>query len=656
MDRIVKKQGVRMDGAKPEMYYADARKRALKEYARNVSKGQSGYLPSLEDLLQNVEIVSEVFIGTVDVPLKKIIGTNSHARSTSFAANFMPLLRHTSEFGQKWTELCRSHLEEGIREPIKVYEYLNWFYVVEGNKRVSVLKYFDAFSFSAKVTRLIPKKDESDLNIRIYYEFLDFNKKTGINCIWFSKENSFKKLLEYMGSFHPDGLLYENKYRYFTNAVYLPFRKIYMETGGDRLPITTGDAFLEYIHLYGIPADIYPDKLKSRLKKLFIELEHMARQEKAVIQTEPLPVKGSNIAATLATLVIPKKKLKIAFAYAKSLQQSAWTYSHDLGRQHVDKILKEQVETSFVDNVPEDGDAYKYLKELAEKGADVVFATSPAFISATLKAALEYPNVRFFNCSETHSFKHVNTYFGRIYEARFLAGVIAGSMTQSDKLGYIGTCPVPEVVCGINAFALGAAMVNPGIKVKVEWTCQWDSHEMSENAGTHLISSGVDIISHHNTLANREISPEYGVYSMVCDVDMKKCVPGEYLAAPVWNWGIFYEKIIKSLLNDTWKAITDIFGENQKLVNFWWGMDSGVVDFFYSKRLVPRQTQKLVNLLKKAIANNSFQPFTGPVYDRMGVLRLKEDEAASHEQVLSMDWFVDAVESELPEFDIKGLG
>lgn len=630
-----------------EKIYLAARRLAAREYSKNVSRGQSGYLPYLEGLLKNVEIVAEIDLGTVDIPLKKIVGTYTHSRSVSFASNFMPLLGPRTEFARKWASLCLAHLTEGIRDPIKVFEYLNWFYVVEGNKRVSVLKYFQGHSFQGVVTRLLPRKDENDPDIKIYYEFLEFNKKTGINCIWFTRENGFRELLGRLENFNPPGNIYTDKYKYFANSIYYTFRKVYHELGGGKLPITTGDAFLEYIKIYDIPSELDETVLRQRLRPFLEELGQMAGRESLDIRTDPIPEREGSIISTISTFVVPKRKYKVAFAYAKDIKTSSWTYSHEMGRLHVEKELKDLVITSCISNVPENMEAYSYLKQLAEEGNDIVFATSPSFINATLKAALEYPDVRFLNCSETHSFKHVNTYFGRIHEARFLAGVAAGAVTKTDMLGYVGTHKIPGVISGINAFALGARMVNPDAKIYVAWTHRWDDRERTEEANTKLIRKGVDIICHHDTLSKREYSPGYGVYTVICDEDVEKCVPNKYIAAPVWNWGIFYERIIKSLLNDTWKGLAEILGAGQKPVNFWWGMDSGVVDFFYSTRFLPKETQKLINFLKRMIISGEFQPFSGPIYDQGGKMRIKRDSVATHDEIITMDWFVDAVEGEI---------
>lgn len=610
--------------------YESARKLGHREYSRNISKGQTGYLPFLEGILKNIDIVYEMDLGIIDIPLKKIVGTYTYGRSRSFAGNFMPLLKPASEFAHKWTALCNAHLNEGIRDPIKAYEYLNWFYVVEGNKRVSVLKYFDAYSMQGQVSRLVPKRDESDLNISIYYEFLDFYKKTGINLVWFTKRNSFNRLLSYLMNFSPG-------YKVFASSIYLPFRKVYLELGGQKLPITTGDAFLEYIAVYGMPDEIDEQDLKLRLEGFITELEQLSGKKTADIQTGPIDT-GEGLISALTTFVRPKKAFKVAFAYAKDTKSSSWTYSQEMGRNHVSKVLKDTVVTSFIDNVPESPEAYGALKRLAEEGSDIIFVTSPALVNITLKAALEYPGTRFLNCSETQSFKRVNTYFGRIYEPRFLAGIAAGAVTKSDMLGYVGSHPVPGVINGINSFALGAKMVNPDAKVKVVWINSWDNVKKAKKASETLISQGADVIAHHDTLSDPRVSGEYGVYA----------VPGgavgadrlyEYIAAPVWNWGIFYEKMIRNLMNSSWKP----FGAEQKVINFWWGLDSGIVDFFYSRRLVPAETQKLLDFLKNMIISGTFHPFTGPIRDRDGNLRVKKGEFATREQIISMDWFVDAI-------------
>lgn len=623
-------------------YFNDARKLAIKAYNKSVNRGEIGYLPSLEGILKDTEIVSQVDLGIIEIPLNKIIGTYTHLRSLSFAKNFMPLIE--VEFREKWSSLCKSHINEGIRDPIKVYEYLNWYYVIEGNKRVSVLKFFDAYSISGNVTRLIPKYDKDDRDIRLYYEFLSFNKKTNIYSIWFTKDGSFNKLLELLDKTEFDMAVFYDKYKYFEVYIYNTFRKIYLEAGGEKLSLSTGDAFLEYANIYGMPKKLSEEKLIPRMKEFMKELIALDSNESLGLSTAPEEIPQKNVISTLTSLVMPKRKLKVAFAYARTIENSGWTYSHELGRLHLDKIMGDQITTSYIENVPESSEAYKELKKLAEEGNDIIFTTSPVYLNSTLKCAIEYPHIKFFNCSEAHPYMHVSNYYGRTYEPRFLIGIIAGTMTKNNVIGYVATSPTPEVISSINAFALGVKMVNPYAVVKVAWTNEWNSRLKFNDAGSKLIKLGADLICNRTLEVPHPVSTEFGVYSMLCTIDTEKGVPDKYIATPIWNWGIFYEKIIKNILNDTFKTVVDMFSTNSKLINFWWGIDTGVVDLFYSKEEVPEGTQKLVNLLKNMIVNNAYHPFTGPIYDKAHNLKVATEETAAHEMILSMDWYVDNVE------------
>lgn len=625
-------------------HFEEAKKMAAKQYNRNVSSGEIGYLPSLEGILKDTEIISQVNLGLIEIPLNKIIGTYTHLRSLSFAKNFMPLIE--AEFKEKWSSLCEAHLYEGIRDPIKVYEYMNWFYVVEGNKRVSVLKYFKAYSVSARVTRLIPKLDENNKESRLYYEFLKFNKETGIYSIWFTKEGSFERMLDLLKNFSPDATFFDSKFKYFEVYIYNTFRKIFIDAGGDKLTITTGDALLEYIKIYGLHRTLNEERLTQRMKEFIKELEALSKVDGLDLSTEALEVPQKNVINALTSLVIPKRKLKIAFAYARTIDSSGWTYSHELGRQHLERVLGEQITTTYIENVPENNDAYLKLKELALESNDIIFTTSPVYLNQTLKCAIEFPQIKFFNCSEAHPYKHVSNYYGRTYEPRFLTGIIAGSMTKNNIIGYAATSPTPEVVSSINAFALGAKMVNPYSTVKVAWTNEWNSRVKFTDAGSKLIKQGADIICNRTLEVPHPVSTDFGVYSMLCTIDRDRGVPDKYLATPIWNWGKFYERIIKNILNNSFKTIVDMFSSNSKLLNFWWGIDTGVVDIFYSKELVPVETQKLVNLMKKMIMTNAYHPFTGPIFDKDNNLKISSEETATFEEILSMNWYVDNVEIE----------
>ncbi|MCD2346221.1 BMP family ABC transporter substrate-binding protein [Clostridium guangxiense] len=620
-------------------HYKIALKKGKSDYSLN------GSLQFLEKILKDKEIVATINLGIFEIPLKKIIGTYSHLRSVCFSKNFLPLMDEKTEFCGKWVALCNSHLNEGINHPIKVYEYLNQYFVIEGNKRVSVLKYFDAFSISSEIIRLVPKKDKKNITNSIYYEFLDFYNKTKINSIWFTKKHSFKKLTKLLENYTPpkDDIV-NDKYKHFVSFIYNTFRSVYLNMGGEKLPITTGDAFLEYAKIYGINEPIDETQLSKTMKEFMKELLHF-KQDDVEIQTDS-DDNPSSMLSTLSNLIGPSKKLKVGFVYARTIDSSGWTYGHELGRQYVEEILSGQISTKYIENVPENEDAYFSIKALADDGYNVIFTTSPIFRTATLKCALEYPQIKFFNCSDDKPYEHMSCYFGRIYEPRFLTGLIAGAMTKTNLIGYSATSPTSEVIASINSFALGAKIVNPYSKVKVSWTREWNSHAKFTNSDSVLLSKGCDIISNRNLKIPRDETKKYGVYSMLCSFDKDKNIPSKYLAAPIWNWGIYYEKILNNILNDTFRTILNMFNSNSKLISFWYGMDVGVVDIYYSKKYVPIEVQRLVEAMKKMITTYEFTPFMGPIYDNKGNLRLEEDEVAPSEDILSMKWFVDNVEAD----------
>ncbi|WP_432666915.1 BMP family ABC transporter substrate-binding protein [Wukongibacter baidiensis] len=625
-------------------HYNKALKRGKKDYSNSLHKGDVSLLPSLEGLLKKTDIISTINLGVLEIPLRKVKGTYTHSRSTSFSRNFMPLDNNNKEFRDKWIALCDAHLNEGLRDPVKVYEFMNFFYVIEGNKRISILKYFDAHSYQAEVIRLLPKKDKSDINNLIYYEFLKFNKETNLYNIWFSQLKGFKVLLTLLKDYNPNLIMSNNKYEHFETYVYNTFRNIYYELGGNKLPITTGDAFIEYACIYGIPDKLDSQKLKQQLKQVIKELDGMLKNVKPDIQTSPTQTNQRNVLSTITNRIIPQKKLKVGFIYSRDQDSSGWTYSHELGRKYIEEIFDGQIQTSYIDNVPEDASAYDSIKILAEQGYDVIFTTSEIYANATLRCALEYPNIRFFNCSENRPYMHLSNYFGRTYEPRFLIGLIAGSLTKSNIIGYTATHPTPEVISCINAFALGCKMVNPYSKVKVAWTHEWNNPEKTTLISEKLVDASADIVSNKNLIVPRGVTKKYGTYSMLCTIDPETKLPSKYLAAPIWKWGIFYEKILNSIINDSLKTIVDIFNGSSKLINFWWGMDTGVLDIYYSKKFIPLETQKLIEIMKKTIISKEFHPFAGPVYDNKGHERIKEELTPTSDMIFNMDWFVDNVE------------
>ena len=294
--------------------YSKAFKLGKKDYQSRMLRGEKPTLQVLDDILPEKGSYSESQLGLVQIPIEQILGTKTVARSSSFAGNFMPILRESTEFAAKWAELSTRHVEEGIREPIKAYEYMNQFYIEEGNKRVSVMKYFGAVSILGTVTRIVPKRTKDKEN-KIYYEFMDFYQLAPINYIWFSKEGSFAKLQKAVGK-EPKEVWTEEELLKFSST-YARFTAEYSAKGGKKLNITPGDAFLSFITLYGY--EVVDGKTTSELQELVSKSweEFVLLGEEAEIDLKMKPnQKKRSLLDILHSSV--RKKLNIAHIYEKT--------------------------------------------------------------------------------------------------------------------------------------------------------------------------------------------------------------------------------------------------------------------------------------------------------------------------------------------------
>ena len=338
----------------PEEFYKEALKNGQKEKRHLISQGEYPYLPAMEEMMSKERLNSGIKLGVMQIPIEFIVGTKTKARTNAFAANFMPLLEESSEFAVKWKTLCKEHLEEGIREPIWVYEYMNRFYVEEGNKRVSVLKFFGAISIPAQVIRILPPKGEAS-ELKLYYEFLNFYKCTKINYIEFSRKGCYLKLQKLLGKTSEEQWSEEEISSFRANYYY--FRQIFEKMGGLRLQCTIGDAFLTYINIYGY--DSFKEKgaivIKEEIKKIWEELELLQEEDAIDLKLHPDETRKTNFFEKL--FLDDQNILRVAFVHDKDSEESGWTYGHELGRQHVEKVFKDKIETQV----------YKYIKSKIAK-------------------------------------------------------------------------------------------------------------------------------------------------------------------------------------------------------------------------------------------------------------------------------------------------
>ena len=551
------------------------------------------------------------------------------------SSTFTPSARNTpctkTEFAEKWANLYKSQVNEGIREPIKAYEYMNHFYVEEGNKRVSVMKYVGMDSIPGIVTRIIPKRTD-ELENKIYYEFLDFYELSKINYIWFTKEGNFAKLQKAVGKAEDE--IWTDDDRMEFNSAFTRFKEEFKANSGDILNITSGDAFLAFITLYGY------EKICNLLNKDLRELVHKSWEEFALLDRNrevDVKMNPNHEKETILNKILSfgSGKLKVAFVYAKTPTSSAWTYAHELGRLHLEQRFPDEVETIYYDNVTKDT-IEECLEKCVEEKCDIIFTTTPAFVQESVKAAIAHPNVRIVNCSLRTSHRYIRTYYSRMYEAKFLMGAIAGVMTENDRLAYIADYPIRGSIANINAFALGAKMVNPRAKVFVEW-----ASVKGFNRKQRLKELDVDIVSDKDMVVPEAAKRYYGLY---------RFVDGEPLglAMPVWQWGVFYEQMIRTIMEGTWKNDDNIV--EKKAINYWWGMSAGVIDMICSRNL-PIGTKRLVELLKTTISRGEFNPFYGKLYSQDGVVQEDPNRELTPEEIIMMDWLAENVVGRIPTED-----
>ena len=609
--------------------YIKAYKMGKKEYQSRMLRGLKPTLEVLDDILPGKGTLSEVPLGLVQIPVDQIVGTKTYGRSEAFASNFMPILRENTEFAIKWAHLCTAHENEGIREPIKAYEYMNKFYVEEGNKRVSVMKFYGVVSAPAVVTRIVPKRTEEKEN-KIYYEYMDFYDKTKINYIWFSEEGRFAKLLEAVGKSEDEEWNDEDRLDF--NSVYSRFNGEYRARGGEKLSITAGDAFLSFITLYGYEAlkDKTTSELKALITKSWEEFKLLEEDKEVDLKMDP----GKEKKPILSRLLpISAPKLKVAFIYEKTATSSAWTYAHELGRMHLEQKFPEEVSTIYYDNTTLDN-IEERIEDAIQQGCNIVFTTTPSFVPASVKAAIAHPDIRILSCSVNTSHRYIRTYYARMHEAKFLMGAIAGAMAENNKIAYIADYPIYGAIANINAFALGAKMINPRAKVYLEWSTKKEGNVIENIRQLQpMCVSGKDMV------IPEEASRYFGLYRLDGEVPHN-------LAMPLWHWGKFYEQLIQTIMDGTWKY--DDNPSTMQAINYWWGMSSGVVDVICSQNL-PIGTKRLVDLLKNTICTGEFNPFSGVLYSQEGVVQNNPNKSLTPEEILTMDWLAENVVGSIPK-------
>ena len=613
--------------------YQAALKEGQREYARLTGLGKDPGPAVLEELLPDIGKLTVQELPSQEIPMDRIVGTRTRGRTSALTAGFLPLLPEDSEFAQKWMNLCEANLSDtGIRDPILCYEYLGSFYVQEGNKRVSVLKHFGNIRILSEIRRVLPERSE-DPRIRAYYEFVDFHRLTGSYEIQFQKPGEYAKLLSALGR-KPGEVWTEEERRRFS-ARYAYFKEAFAALGGHGKDLKCEDALLLWLHVYPYEelSVMTSKELKAALSGLWKDVQVTSDADAVQVKTAPEEEQKS----LLTKLISPApKRLNVGMIYQQDEEISTWTRGHAEGAAYLQATLPEQVTVRQYRHADTAEQAMALLDQAMADGADLVFTTTPPLLDPTLKAAVKYPKVRCLNCSAGTSLSSVRSYYCRIYEGKFITGLIAGAMAKNDLVGYVASYPILGVPASINAFTLGARMTNPRARILLEWSC------LEGDAVEKLIARGAKVISNRDVPVPNAHYMDLGEYGTYLIDAAGRLSP---LASPVWMWGKLYENLVRTVLNGSYDQ-----RKTPEATNYWWGMDSGVIDVQMTE-LVPEGIRTLAASMMDQIRSGKLLPFQRELISQDGTLKNDGSRDLTSRELLTMDYLSEYVEGAIPTYE-----
>ncbi|MFT5503468.1 MAG: basic membrane protein A [Gammaproteobacteria bacterium] len=326
----------------------------------------------------------------------------------------------------------------------------------------------------------------------------------------------------------------------------------------------------------------------------------------------------------------------VGFVYVSPIGDAGWTYQHDMGRLEMEKATG--VTTSYVENVAEGADAERVIREMAKRGDKVVFATSFGYMNFMLKVSKQFPKTAFVHATGYKMGKNMGIYNARFYEARYLTGVIAGEMTQSNVLGYVAAFPIPEVLQGINAFIKGARSVNPKAELRVIWVNSWYDPGKERQASITLMSQSADVITHHtDSVAVVQAAEEKGKYAFGYHSDMSKYGKNAHLTAATHHWGKYYTDTVKQVQAGNWKPTST-----------WGGYKEGMIELAPLNPAIPAGTRAIIRDMEKQMAAGNLHPFSGPVVTQDGREVVAAGKTMTDDQLNNMNYYIEGVVSQLP--------
>ena len=614
--------------------YAQALRQGQKEYRELMMAGKPAHPAVLDEILADNLTETVVDIGTLEIPAERIVGTKSAGRITAFTASFRPLLEPKSEFAAKWISLCAAHLgDTGITDPIACYEYLGNFYVQEGNKRVSVLRHFDAPRIPGTVKRIMPPRSD-DPRIKAYYEFVEFYKASQLYILQFRRPGDYARLLSYMGK--KNGEVWTEEERRTFNAYYHYFLDAFHSLNllDDVLP---EEALLLWLKLYPFQelGRLTAAQLKKSLLAIREDVIASAKKEDSVkVQTKAEDEGKSSLVSRIVSVL---ETLEVAFVHQLEPSQSAWVMGHEEGRQYIEEVFGDRIRVRSYYGANTSEKAEELIEQAVADGAEVVFTTAPPLSRATLKAAVKYPKIRFLNCSVDQPYSSIRTYYGRIFESKFITGAIAGAMAQNDRIGYIASYPIFGVTASINAFALGAQLTNPRAQIELRWSCCEGTPQAD------FFADGIRVVSNRNAPTQSKMYLDFCNYGTYLMDDRGDLVP---LGTPIWVWGKFYEFVIRSIFSGGWKREKGV----STALNYWLGMDSGVIGVNLSDKL-PEGVRQMAKLLQKGLAESTLDPFLRRIVAQDGTVKNDGTRVFTPGELLKLDWLCSNVVGSIPPFE-----
>lgn len=571
--------------------YRSARRSGKKYIAEQNNLHRSGFLPVLEPQLE--EICSEFPLGYDEVPLDKIRGTYATGRATAFAGNFMPLLSENSEFADKWKRLYESALEKGITEPITVYEYLGYYYVVEGNKRVSVSRCLSAYSLRAKITRLLPPFHKGNLVHEVYQEYIAPNRKILIDHMWFSEPGRLSKLRSLAAQAFPENSEPHETSEAFLRQLFYDFRSAYHKQGLHKslTEITTGDAFWQYCGIYGLPIGISSDALQKHIKTCEPQLKLMAHNIRAQTISDPSEMETrSSLLSFFKT-----GRITLLFAYCGTPGTRFSATIHDVGRYALTRDFP-PLDIAVVQDLPSNGTAYDSLRDAMEKiRPNLMFATDSTLGNAALRISLEFRNsFTLFSHDETPGL--LGTYYTDTAQPAFLLGVLAGSLSRTSKIGYLR----PSAALGgrehdLQAFAQGIKTVRPAAEI-------FYSIPKKRNKADRILprwaALGIDMAwipqfygypsPFHKTFP--------GVYASLCSLTPDGNIQ-DVMAYGAWHWDSFYTRLAAEILEGS----PDTLSSQSGRLHFRLNLSGGVINVHPAGPVLGHWSARLLSEFRKAL-------------------------------------------------------